>query len=147
MPDDEQERLKQCRRIKFWEKLLKVTVRYPANPHKTPVKNLLHAIASIIPYRWIYAQMEKACTRYNGQGMKRVGLISFLPDDDRLIFPADAFAEIQSVPFEFISIDIPSDYDTLLAHQYGDYMTMKKENSYHGGVIFDTERSYMDYLR
>jgi hypothetical protein len=27
------------------------------------------------------------------------------------------------------------------------FMTMKQVNSYHGGVIFDTERSYMDYLR
>lgn len=147
VPDDEQERAKQCKRIKFWEKLLKVTVRYPANPTKNAVKNLLHAIASLIPYRWIYKQMEKACTRYNDQDMERVGLISFFPDNDRLIFPADAFKGVQTVPFEYTTIDIPEGFDALLAHQYGDYMTMKQENSYHGGVIFDTERSYMDYLR
>lgn len=147
VPDDPRERAAQCKRIKFWEKLLKVTVRYPANPKKTLVKNILHAVASLIPYRWIYWQMEKACTRYNGQGMQRAGLISFLPDDDRLVFPVAAFDNIQTVPFEHITIDIPADYDTLLTHQYGDYMTMKRENSYHGGVIFDTERSYLDYLR
>lgn len=147
IPDDENARQKQCRDILFWEKLLKVTVRYPANPKKTLIKNILHTVASIIPYRFIYKQMEKACTRYNEQHTKRVGLISFLPQDERLQFPAEAFGEVQTVPFEYTTIDIPADYDVLLAHQYGDYMTMKQENSYHGGVIFDTERSYLDYLR
>lgn len=147
VPDDPRARAAQCKRIKFWEKLLKVTVRYPANPKKNTVKNILHTIASLIPYRWIYRRMEKACTRYNGQGMQRAGLISFLPDDDRLVFPVAAFDNIETVPFEYITIDIPADYNTLLSHQYGDYMTMKRENSYHGGVIFDTERSYLDYLR
>ncbi len=147
VPDDEEAFAAQRKKIKFFEKLLKVTVRYPANPHKTPIKNLIHAVASLIPYRWSFKQLEKACTRYNGQGMKRVGLISFLADDDRLIFPANAFERIETVPFENITIDIPADYDTLLSHQYGDYMTMKQVNSYHGGVIFDTERSYLDYLR
>lgn len=147
VPDDETEREKQRKSIRLWEKLLNVTVRYPANQYKSLKKSLLHAVASLIPYRFFIEQKEKACTRYNGQGMKRVGLISFLADDDRLIFPADAFERIETVPFENITIDIPADYDTLLSHQYGDYMTMKQENSYHGGIIFDAERSYLDYLR
>ncbi len=147
VPDDAKQRAAQIKRIKLWEKVLKVTVRYPANPKKNAIKNILHAVASLIPYRWAYKQLEKACMQYNGQGMKRAGLISFMPENERLIFPVSAFDTIISVPFEYTSIDIPADYDTLLAHQYGDYMTMKQENSYHGGVIFDAERSYMDYLR
>ncbi len=147
VPDNEEERAKQRADIRLWEKLLNVTVRYPANAYKSLPKSILHAIASLIPYRFFIRQKEKACTRYNGQGMKRVGLISFLADDERLIFPAEAFDNVLTVPFEGITIDIPADYDTLLSHQYGDYMTMKKENSYHGGIIFDTERSYLDYLR
>lgn len=147
VPDDKATLLAQRKKIKFYEKLLKVTVRYPANPKKNFIKNVIHTVASFIPYRWIYKQMEKACTRYNGQGMKRAGLISFLADDERLIFPVKAFDRIETVPFEYTTIDIPADYDTLLTHQYGDYMTMKRENSYHGGIFFDTERSYLDYLR
>lgn len=145
--DDETARKKQCRRIRLWEKLLNVTVRYPANKYKSLPKSVLHVVASLIPYRFFIRQKEKACARYNGQGMKRVGLISFLTDEERLIFPADAFDRIETVPFEYTTIDIPADYDTLLTQQYGDYRTMKQENSYHGGIIFDAERSYLDYLR
>ncbi len=147
VPDDPRARTAQIKRLKLWEKLLKITVRYPANPKKNFIKNAIHAVASLVPYRWIYRQLEKECTRYNGKGMKRAGLISFLPDDDRLIFPVKCFDEIETVPFEYTNIDIPTDYDTLLSHQYGDYMVMKQVGSYHGGVIFDTERSYIDYLR
>ncbi len=147
VPDDPAERTAQMKRIKFWEKLLKVTVRYPANPRKNLIKNILHTVASVIPYRWIYRRMEQACTQYNGRGMTHAGLISFMPENDRLVFPVKCFDTIVPAPFEFTTIDIPADYDTLLAHQYGDYMTMKQENSYHGGTVYDTERSYIDYLR
>ena len=146
VPDDPRERAAHRRRIKFWEGLLKLTVRYPANPHKTAAKTLLHTVASLIPYRLIYRQFENACTRYNGRGMQRVGTISFLADEERILFPVTAYDNVQPVPFEHLSIDIPADYDTLLSHQYGDYRTMKQENSYHGGILFDAERCYLDYL-
>ncbi len=147
VPDDDNARTAQIKRIKFWEKMLKITVRYPSNPKKNIIKNILHTIASLVPYKWSYKQLEKACTRYNGQGMKRLGLISFLPGEERFVFPADAFDEVTTAPFEHLTLDIPADYDTVLKIQYDDYMTMKQENSYHGGVIFDTERSYIDCLR
>ena len=147
VPDDEEEQQKQQQAICLWEKLLNVTVRYPANKFKSLPKSVVHAVLSLVPYRVFIRLKEKACTRYNGMGMKRVGLLSFLADDERLVFPAKAFDNVLTVPFESTTIDIPADYDTLLAHQYGDYMTMKQENSYHGGIIFDTERSYLDYLR
>lgn len=147
VPDDEALRQKQCRRIQFWEKWLGITVRYATNPNKTFIKSVIRAAASLVPYRFFYNRFEKACMQYNGQDTKRVGLLSFMPQNDRLQFPTQAFSGVQTVPFEHTTIDIPVGYDALLSHQYGDYMTMKKENSYHSGVIFDTERSYLDYLR
>ncbi len=147
LADDARARRKQCRAVKRWEKLLNVTVRYPANQHKRPLKSLLHILLSPIPYRVFLKQKEKACTRYNGQGMKQVGPISFLADDERLIFPADAFTEVRTVPFEHTVIDIPAAYDVLLTRQYGDYHTMRQENAYHGDILFDTTRCYLDFLR
>ncbi len=98
VPDDESARQKQQKAIRLWETLLNVTVRYSANKFKNLPKSILHAVASLIPYRVFIRQKEKACTAYNGQGMKRVCLISFLADDDRLIFPAEAFERIETVP-------------------------------------------------
>jgi lipopolysaccharide cholinephosphotransferase len=60
---------------------------------------------------------------------------------------AAALQEVQTAPFENLTIDIPAGYDEVLTSMYNDYMTMRQENSCHGGVLFDTERSYLDYLR
>ncbi len=147
LADDERARHKQCRAINRWERLLNLSVRYPSNQYKSPLKTLLHGLLSLIPYHVFLALKEKACTRYNGQGMKQVGPISFLVDDERLVFPADAFNDTCTVPFEHTTIDIPAAYDVLLTRQYGDYHTMRQQNSYHGGIVFDAARSYLDYLR
>ena len=144
--DDERARQRQYNRIRLWEKLLNVSVRYASNKHKSLPKSLLHAVCALIPYRFFIKQKEKACTRYNGQGMGQTGTISFI-FDERMIYPTRVFKQVKTVPFEYTTIDIPADYDTLLTKQYGDYMTMKQENSYHGGIIFDAERSYLDYLK
>ena len=64
-----------------------------------------------------------------------------------MFFPRECYDEIVSVPFENITAPIPKDYDTLLTIQYGDYMVQRKDNSYHGGIIFDTEKDYREYLK
>lgn len=145
--DDPDKLKKQRRTIRLYERLLDAGVRYPANPRKNFLKNGVHAIASLLPYRWVYRQKEKAARQYNGTGQSRVGLLTFMPDDDRLLFPKAGFDEVLTVPFESGEIDIPAGYDEILRVQYGDYMVMKKENSYHGTITFDTERSYLDYLK
>lgn len=51
------------------------------------------------------------------------------------------------VPFEDITIPIPSGFDTILRTQYGNYLTPQKTPTCHGGfAVLDTEKSYKDYL-
>lgn len=48
--------------------------------------------------------------------------------------------------FEFIKIPIPYNYDEYLHKAYGDYMTPVIGANCHGGVVFDTNKSYKNYL-
>lgn len=57
------------------------------------------------------------------------------------------YEHTQYMPFEDISIPVPSDYDSVLRRQYGDYLKPVKAPSQHGNVIFDTERSYTEVLK
>lgn len=145
--DDEKEYAAQCHSVKMWTKALAATVRYAGSTKKTKMKSVVHTLLKPLPYRWLYRHMEKACKQYEGQHTQRVALISFDVGNSKLVFPAHCIAETQRVPFENTSILIPKGYDEMLTIQYNDYMTMRQENSYHGGILFDTERSYKDYLK
>lgn len=59
----------------------------------------------------------------------------------------DWYSETVYMPFEDIQMPVPIGYDKILTNQYGDYMTPVKAPSYHGGVIFDTERPYTEVLK
>ena len=131
----------------MWNKLLAASVRYPGSVKKNKIKSLIHLFVSVIPYRWLYRGLEKACRKYNGKDTQRVAMISFDTFSDRWVFPRRCFNEVQKAPFENTEIVIPAGYDEMLTIAYGDYMTMKKENSYHAGIFFDPDRSYMDYIK
>lgn len=147
VPDDADDKRRQQRAIRFWERLLNAGVRYPANPRKTPLKNILHTTVSLIPYRWIFRRMEQAARRYNSTATERVGMLTFMPANERLQFHVADFDEVRRVPFEHTTIDIPAGYDRVLRDQYGDYTHPVQAGSYHGTVLFDTERSWRDYVK
>ncbi|MBR5523667.1 MAG: LicD family protein [Clostridia bacterium] len=147
VPDDPVQQQAHRRQVNVWNKLLAASVRYPGSVKKNKIKSLIHLFASVIPYRWLYRGLEKACRKYNGKDTQRVAMISFDTFSDRWVFPRRCFNEVQKAPFENTEIVIPAGYDEMLTIAYGDYMTMKKENSYHAGIFFDPDRSYMDYIK
>ena len=147
IPDDEALFAAQKRKIGFLNKLLAMTVRYPGSPNKNIVKTILHCITTpLIPYRKVYKKLEQVCSQYNNQETKRVGLLSFVYNEERFYFPKHVFDKTLNVPFEMTEIAIPEGYDEILKIQYNNYMEMRKENSYHGGLIIDALRPYTEYL-
>lgn len=147
VPDDPKSFAAQRRAIRLYTRLLDAGVRYPANPRKNAIKTAAHILASLVPYRFIFGRLEKACRRYNGQETRLVGPLNYIAHEDTLLYPTAGYAQSLTVPFEQGTIDIPAGYDEILRGQYGDYTVMKQENTYHGGVLFDTQRSYLDYLK
>ena len=59
-----------------------------------------------------------------------------------MIYDPSIFESVESKPFEFIRIDVPKDYVKFLDITFGDWHKFVKGTSDHGGVIFDTDRSY-----
>ncbi|MBE6778486.1 MAG: LicD family protein [Ruminococcaceae bacterium] len=147
VPDDPQALDALRRRLNRYERLLNWGVRYPGNPRKNLLKTAVHGMISLIPYRWLCRRRDKIAARYNGTGQSRVGPITFLPNEDKLLFPLAGFAAVETVPFEQGEIAIPAGYDEILRTQYGDYRKMAKADSYHSHITFDTERCYLDYIR
>lgn len=147
VPDEGAQQAAQRRRLARWNRLLAATVRYPGSPHKTAVKTAVHHLLSIIPYRWVYRRMEAECKRYEFLPTRRVGLLSFEPQADRWVMPRRCFAGAAYLPFEYLRIPVPVDFDTILTGAYGDYLTLRQAPTYHEGVLFDPHRDYREYLR
>ena len=57
------------------------------------------------------------------------------------------YIETIDMSFEFISIPVGKKYDHALQKRYGNYMEIVKGGSCHGGVFFDTEKSYCEYVK
>lgn len=66
---------------------------------------------------------------------------------DSIMFDKHLFDETVWLDFEDIKVPAPKAYDRFLRTQYGDnYMTPIKAPTYHGELVFDTRRSYVELL-
>lgn len=147
VPDDPAELRALRRHLLLCERLLNIGVRYPANPHKTLPKTLLHAAAMLLPYRAVCRRRDALAGRYNGRPAARVAPLTFQAQDDRLLYPAESFRQVQYLPFEYTTVPVPAGYDAVLRVQYGDYWQPRREPSFHDGAFFDPGRSYRDYTQ
>lgn len=109
----------------------------------------LHFIFSYIvkiDYDKYYRNFESICSRYNEQETEKISCLGF--DFDSVHFQTRSdFEELIQVPFEFLEIPVPKEYDHVLRERFGDYHKIVRGGSYHGGVLFDTNRSYKEYLK
>ncbi len=148
IPDDTRALQKMQKKIGFCRKLLGLTADYAANEPKSTAKNIANKVLSaLLKPDKIYAALERASRAYNHKKTRRVAPISAFPYIDKMFFPAECYDKIEWVPFENTQAPIPAGYDELLTIQYGDYTVQKKADSYHGGIIFDSEKDYTEYLK
>lgn len=131
-------------------KYARVTSRYNRQEKslKGLVKRLVHKVLSRAgnqnPY---YQDFEDFIQRYNDRPTKKVAKLFFKETTDNFIWDAEWFSGIKEVPFEFITLPIPEGYEKMLTAFFGDWRTPVRSSSYHGDVIFDTEKSYKEYFR
>ena len=88
---------------------------------------------------------HKYVQKYNKKQTAQCGAMEFRPDEFK--YERKWLEELVDVPFENITVSISKYYDDWLTRQYGDYMTIpkNKNGTVHGGVFFDTEKSYKEY--
>ena len=95
-----------------------------------------------------YIQLrDRACRRYNGKkGEPLVGKLLLRARDPKLHLYREDLDEIMMHDFEFLQVPVMKNFDRALTMHFGDYMKPAKDPSYHGGLIFDTDRSYREVL-
>lgn len=118
-------------------------------------KMLRHTLSSTIgeissKMQWCEKAFKKGisvCSMYNDSKMEMASLLSFQIDNLNHSIRVSDLDDIILMPFEFLQMPVIANYDEHLRRKYGDYMTPQKNPNYHGDIIFDTSRSYKDFLR
>lgn len=56
------------------------------------------------------------------------------------------YSEVIYLPFEYITVPVPADYDQVLKCIYGDYHVFIQNCSSHEGIFFDPDKPYSYYM-
>ena len=84
---------------------------------------------------------------YNRRNTGVVGLLTFRLDYEKCWWEQSCFDNIIEVPYEYIDMPIPAEYDKILSVQYGDWQKPVKGASQHTEIFFDVDRPYTVYLK
>ena len=152
IPDDENERITQ---LKFLKKAGRSLFRFynpcfigqEHNRVKKLIKKLYRDVFKIgHNLKKDYGKIEKYLTDGYNKG-QNVDAILFRMRNNKHLIPKDVFEKIINCKFEQFDFPIVEKYDTLLTYYYGkDYINPKKIPTMHSGVIFDTDKSYKNYI-
>lgn len=91
-------------------------------------------------------QLEILCLEHNGKSDR----VNFLTDEIMGLhksFRKECFKKTIEMPFENITIPVPSEYDEILQEWYGDYMTPKQVGGGHTLLVLDPDKPYTEYLK
>ncbi len=121
------------------------------NPLKQAAKRMLRR--SLLQYgpKRLYARFEDLCRQDNGAG-EHVDKVSFYTRSEQYrLIPRSVFQQTVSLPFEFMTVPAPLEYDTLLRLYYGDsYMQPQRLSSDHqtgGALTTDPDTPYKETIR
>ena len=153
LPDEPAKRKALCRKILKLRNAAKRAYRLKEGyiPEKaTSRMKFLHALFQLFPfvsYQKLYSKFIETCTKYNHQTTEYLTMLSFMPENEKLWIKRENFNHITQSKFEFITIPIEKNYDEVLKTQYGNYQTPVKGGCYHGGVIFDTDQPFSQWIK
>lgn len=95
----------------------------------------------------LFSNHDKISTKYlsacsSAKKYDKIGLLSFSSFNERFIWPKEWFSDVLVLPFEFVEIACPSDYDKVLRKTYGDYKVFRKGGSIHRMIKCDPDVPY-----
>lgn len=114
-------------------------------------KNLLYHLLSyrrnskIGNYLKLLSDYEILCSKYKDQETEFVTSFVYGPKPELFRSKSD-FVETLEFDFEFLKIPICSNYHHYLTVTFGDYMKFVRGTSWHSGILFDTDKSYKEYI-
>lgn len=95
-----------------------------------------------------YKDFEAECQKYNDvENLPMVADFCMPIGMERIQRYREDFEDLIEMKFEFLKIPVFRNYDRNLRILYGkNYMIPLNQKTEHGGVIFDTEKAYTEYL-
>lgn len=145
------------RNLKFILKAYWRILRFAAYPEyyfekdqKYPLNKRIKGLCAVIAKKiWgierLYYGYEKCCTKYNKKDTKRVAPFESLRG--HRLYQQKWFETTEYLPFEWLKIPVPANYDAVLKEAYGDYMVMKQVPAIHSALTFDAEMPYKEYRK
>lgn len=87
---------------------------------------------------------ERYCRQWVDENTERVGTLEC--SRGRNIYQRKWFESVSYIPFESISVPVPTQYHDVLVETYGeDYMVLKRSPSLHKPLLFNAETPYQAY--
>ena len=95
-----------------------------------------------------YYRMEEEKKKYLDDDSEYVANLYKLigNNPEKLVWKKQWFDSSVKTPFEFTSINVPIGYEEYLVSTYGNWKEFVIGDSTHGNIVFDTSKSYKDYL-
>lgn len=98
-------------------------------------------------YPHAYEAYENEARKYHNCQSDYVAKVVLPPFKPRRLWKRKWFSETIYLPFEWMSIPVPAGYVDLLDTFYGDWHKFVVGASTHGGVFFDTDNPYTEYIQ
>lgn len=119
------------------------------NKKITSVKDFVKKIIfSFFSLEKAFRKKEKILKSVDLNNVSNIAPLGFIFETQKRIRDKHLYDETVLLDFENTKIPAPKEYDLYLQNRYGkDYMTPKNVSTTHGGVIFDTKKSYKEYLK
>lgn len=146
--DDEKSFMKQKRKVDFAQKMVCILDEYAYKRDKNgKLKKLLAVLIDkfVSRNKW-YKIYENGLQEANGKRNKYVATLCLQMRNDKLLKKKGFYENVDFLDFEGLKLPVPLDYERLLTIIYGDWHKYVVGTSLHGGVFFDTDNSYKQYL-
>lgn len=145
VPDDSKELEKEKRKI---EKLNRIIAnKMNSNVKPSSIKGYIKKIIfSFFSLEKTFQKKEKILKSVDLNTATNIAPLGFIFETKKRIRNKHLYDETILLDFENTKIPAPKDYDLYLKNRYGkDYMIPKNISTTHGGVVFDTKKSFKEY--
>jgi phosphorylcholine metabolism protein LicD len=144
VPDDKTELTKEARKIKLYDRLIRM--KFYHTKKNSPKGLIKTAILKFVDADKLFLKKEKILKSHKIDENNSVAPLAFIFETEKRIRSKKMYEKTVLMDFEGMKIPCPAEYDDFLTRHYGaDYMTPKNLPTTHGGVFFDTEKSWKEY--
>lgn len=138
--------------INYW--IRKAYEHFPKEPKNSLKANILFFLFRHNILNWhshthkLHKAFEREMQQYNNQATRRVAKFFCWPFQERRIWQRSAFdGDPVYKEFECLKISVPPNYIQILNTFYGNWQEYKVGVCTHGGVFFDPDKPYTEYLK